>query len=119
MSLDLVVQVAIMWALGSPIYILAAGNLGYILCHVCALAAFLLLRRDQPNASRPLRLGTAWIGIAGVLVVLNLAFIVIGGPSYGMQSLLIGIGILLVALALYLFRIYVQDRQPAVQVAKS
>ena len=27
--------------------------------------------------------------------------------------------VLLVALALYLFRIYVQDRQPAVQVAKS
>jgi amino acid transporter len=119
MSLDLVVQVVVMWALGSPIYILAAGNLGYILCHVCALLAFLLLRRDQSTATRPLRLGTAWIGVAGVLVVMNLAFIVIGGPSYGMQSLLIGIGILLVALALYLFRIYVQDRQPAVQMAKS
>jgi amino acid transporter len=120
MTLDLVVQVALMWIFPtSPVAILAAGNLGYILCHVCALLAFLLLRRDQPTATRPLRLGTAWIGIAGVLVVLNLAFIVIGGPSYGMQSLLIGIGILLVALVLYLFRIYVQDRQPAVQVAKS
>jgi amino acid transporter len=119
MTLDLLVQLILMWTIGSPLYILAAGNLGYILCHVCALVAFILLRRDQPNAVRPLRLGSAWIGIAAVLAALNVVFIVIGGPTYGMQSLLIGIGILLVALALYLFRIYVQDRQPAVQVAKS
>jgi amino acid transporter len=119
MTLDLLVQLVLMWTIGSPLYILAAGNLGYILCHVCALVAFILLRRDQPNAVRPLRLGSAWVGMAGVLAALNVVFIVIGGPTYGMNSLLIGIGILLVALALYLFRIYVQDRQPAVQVAKS
>lgn len=120
MSLDLVIQVALMWIFPtSPAYILAASNLGYILCHVFALTAFILLRRDQPNAVRPIRLGNVWLWIAGLLAVVNLAFIVIGAPQYGWNALLVGIGLLALAFVLYLVRIYVQDRQPVGQVAKS
>jgi amino acid transporter len=118
MTLDLVVQTVLIWTIGSPQYILAAGNLGYILCHVCALLAFILLRRDQPAAARPIRLGSAWVGIAGVLAVLNVLFIVVGGPQYGWRSLIYGVIILLVALVLYLYRMLGQDRGTAPQIAK-
>lgn len=118
MTLDLLVQTVLIWTIGSPQYILAAGNLGYILCHVCALVAFILLRRDQPAAARPIRLGSPWVGIAGVLALLNVLFIVVGGPQYGWQSLIYGVIILLVALLLYLYRMLVQDRGTAPQIAK-
>lgn len=120
MTLDLCVQIALMWIFPtSPAYILAASNLGYILCHVFALTAFILLRRDQPDAARPIRLGSPWLGVAGLLAVVNLVFIVIGGPQYGWNALFVGIGLLLLAFLLYLYRVLVQDRQPAAQVVKS
>jgi hypothetical protein len=42
----------------------------------------------------------------------------VGGPQYCWQSLMYGVIILLVALLLYLYRILVQDRRPAAQIAK-
>lgn len=78
MSLDLVVQVVLMWVFGSPLAILAASNLGYVLCHVAALTGYILLRRDEPNAARPIRLGNVWVWIAGILAVANTVFILIG-----------------------------------------
>jgi amino acid transporter len=110
------VQIVLIWTLGDPLYILAASNLGYILCHVCALIAFILLRRDRPMAVRPIRLGAGWVYVAGLLAGLNLAFIVIGGPQYGIKPMLIGLAILLVALVLYLVRTRVQDRSAPVPV---
>jgi amino acid transporter len=123
MSLDLVVQVVLMWVFGSPLAILAASNLGYVLCHVAALVGYILLRRDQPNAERPIRLGNAWVWIAGILAAVNAVFILIGSWQYlpgwqGVGLLLAGIGLLALALVLYLFRIYVQDRQLQPGMAK-
>ncbi len=46
-------QIALIWTLGDPLYILAASNLGYMLTHVLALVGFILLRRDRPGAARP------------------------------------------------------------------
>lgn len=112
MTADLLIQVALMWLFPtSPAGILAASNLGYILCHVCALIAFILLRRDQPSATRPLRLSPIWVPIAGILGALNISFILIGNWQYDVKALGIGVLILLSGLMLYLFRIYVQDRE--------
>lgn len=133
MSLDLIVQVALMWIFGSPLAILAASNLGYVLSHVCALSAFVLLRRDQPNAVRPIRRSNIWVPIAIGLAALNALFILIGSWQYNLsignltaplgdnlKVLFTGIGLLLLAYLLYLFRIYVQDRQSAeIQMAKT
>jgi len=119
MTLDLVVQVVLIWTLSNPVSILAASNLGYILCHICALAAFVLLRRDQPNALRPLRLGNVWIGVAAVLAVLNAVFLLFGARSYGDGPFFVGVALLLSAYVFYLVRIYIQDPQPAVRAARS
>jgi amino acid transporter len=94
-----------------------------MLAHVFALAGFLLLRRDRPNWPRPIRLSSAWLPIAGALVAANLLFIVVGGfvysggflgidtqYGYGWDKTRIGLLVLLVSLALYIFRHVVQDR---------
>ncbi len=133
MTLDLIVQVAMIWTLGSPLAILAASNLGYVLSHVAALTAFILLRRDQPNALRPIRRGPIWLWIAGILAVVNSVFIVVGSLQYNLsvgnftapfsenlKIFLIGVALLLIAFLMYLYRVYVQDRsQPAAEIAKS
>ena len=118
MLLDAVLNIFLVTYLGTALAILAAGNLGYMLAHVFALSAFLLLRRDRPDWPRPIRLSRIWVPIAGVLVFLNLTFIVFGGfifadkYGYGLGKTMIGIAVLAVSLVLYAYRRKVQDRMP-------
>jgi amino acid transporter len=117
MDVDMVVNILAVLFLPTTVAILAASNLGYILCHFFALSAVLLLRRDRPNWPRPFRLATPWLYLAGLLAVANLVFAVIGSTSFkltgygGTRELLIGIGILVIACLLYAYRRLVEDRQ--------
>lgn len=118
MYVDVVANVLAVLFLPTTVAVLAAGNLGYVLCHVFALSAVVLLRRDRPHAPRPLRLSSGWVVTAGVLAVLNLALIVVGATSFSMTGyggpaqLLIGVGLLALGCVLYVWRQVVQDKQP-------
>jgi amino acid transporter len=118
MLLDAVLNIFLVTYLGTALAILAAGNLGYMLAHVFALSAFLLLRKDRPDWPRPIKLSRIWVPIAAVLVVLNLTFVVFGGfvyadeYGYGLGKTMIGIAVLAVSLLLYAYRRLVQDRMP-------
>ncbi len=120
MTVDMVVNIAVVLTLNSTIAILAASNLGYVLCHVFALSAVLLLRRDRPEWPRPLPLSQFWLWVAGFLALANLAFVVVGAPSFKLtgygsyKELLIGIGLLVAACLLYAYRRVVEDREPLV-----
>jgi amino acid transporter len=78
MTLDMLLNIFLLFAFPSIFFVLAAGNLGYMLSHVLALSGFLLLRRDRPNWPRPIKLGPVWVWLAGIFAVANLAFIVFG-----------------------------------------
>ena len=78
MTLDMVMNMFLLFAFPSIFFMLAAGNLGYMLSHVLALCGFLLLRRDRPTWPRPLQLGPIWVWAAGVFAVANLLFIIFG-----------------------------------------
>jgi amino acid transporter len=118
MTVDLVVNIVVVLTLNNTIAILAASNLGYVLCHVFALTAVLLMRRDLPTWPRPMALSSAWLRVAGVLAAANLAFVLIGAPSFsltgygGYKELLIGLLTLGAACVLYAYRRVVEDRQP-------
>lgn len=118
MLVDMVLNLCLLFFIGSPLAILVCGNLGYILAHFFALTGFLLLRRDRPKWPRPYRAPNSWVPLAGVLAGLNLLFIIYGvsNPNltgYGTtRDLLIGVGVLLISVLLYVFRRVVQDRQP-------
>ena len=52
MTVDLVVNVLLVLFVSSNLAILYLSNIGYVFCHVLALSAFLLLRKDRPNWPR-------------------------------------------------------------------
>ena len=118
MMVDAVLNIFLAVFFGTAIEILAAGNLGYMMAHVFALSAFVLLRRDRPNWPRPIKLARPWVYIAGLLALANLVFVAFGGfiladkYGYGLSKTLIGGAVLLVSVALYVYRRKVQDRLP-------
>jgi amino acid transporter len=78
MTLDLFMNIFLLMAFPSIFFVLAAGNLGYMLSHVIALSGFLLLRRDRPNWPRPIKLGPIWVAMAAIFATANFLFIVFG-----------------------------------------
>jgi amino acid transporter len=118
MTVDMVVNIALILFLGSTIDILAASNFGYILTHVLCLTGVLLLRKALPKWPRPLRLSKPWLWVAGILAVANAAFIVFGAPSFSITGygsyveLLMGLALEVVAILLFLYRRVIEDRQP-------
>ena len=97
--------------------LIAASNLGYVVAHFFAITAFILLRRDRPRWPRPIQLSSVWVPIAYVLAGISVVLTVIGfgwfqtaaGGYGGTKEKVIGVGILLVSIALFLFRRIVQD----------
>jgi amino acid transporter len=117
MSIDMVLNICFILFIGNIFGILAASNLGYVLAHVFALSGFVLLRRDRPLWPRPIKLGPAWVWIAGLLSLWSLCLTIIGfgwfqhaaGGYGGTKEKIIGVGVLAVSLVLFFFRRIVQD----------
>lgn len=78
MTLDMGLNIVLLFAMPSLVFTLAAGNIGYVFSHVLALSGFLLLRRDRPDWPRPLRHGPIWIAIAWLCLTLNLVGTIVG-----------------------------------------
>jgi amino acid transporter len=93
------------------------SNIGYVLCHVFALSAFLLLRRDRPNWPRPVKVSAPWVAVAAILMVYNAVILVVGAGApklngYGnWTDFFIGVGILVASVLLFFFRRLVQDKE--------
>jgi amino acid transporter len=107
MGVDLVTNLALIVLLGDLLAILAAGNLGYVLAHVLALSAFVLLRRDRPDQPRPVRLPRVFVPLAAGLALV-LAFVTaVGALAFditgygGTTELLVALGVLLAAALLF------------------
>ena len=117
MTVDLVVNIALVVFISSNLAILYMSNIGYVLCHIFALSAFLLLRKDRPNWPRPIRVGATWVPIAAALLFANMVFFAIGAfapklNGYGnWTDFGIGVGILVGSLLLFFFRRIVQDKE--------
>ena len=119
MSLDLIVNVILILFVGEALAVIVAGIVGYLLCHILSLTGFLNLRRDEPNAERPIKLGRQWLYIAAFLIVVDTAMLVVGALSasitgYGsIKELVIGVVVLSISVgAQAAYRRIVQDKQP-------
>lgn len=117
MYVDVVVNCLAVLFLPTTVAVLAASNLGYVACHVFALSAVVLLRRDRPAARRPLRLALPWVWLAGFLALLNVLITAVGATSFqltgygGLPELLVGLALLAVGCLLYVYRRVVEDKQ--------
>jgi amino acid transporter len=130
MLVDAVFNLTLLVVFDSTLAILAASNLGYVLAHIAALTGFILLRRDRPNAARPIRVSSLFVPIAGLLALANLVFVGYGFTNFALtgyastdangnpiqwfgvaRELWLGVLILLVGVALFLYRRTVEDKQ--------
>jgi amino acid transporter len=114
-----VVNIAVLLFVPSPVGIILAANLGYILAHSMANWSFVILRYSQPDATRPLRLrGPVWVPIAVFLgcfhlLILGLGIFNPGLAGYGgAKETMIGVVILLAGLLLWVIRRVFQDHEP-------
>ena len=57
MSVAVVLNLAMIFLLSSPLAMLVTANIGYLVAIFFALSGFILLRRDAPEQPRPVRLG--------------------------------------------------------------
>lgn len=116
LTTDMIINIAVLILLGEPIAILLASNLGYLSAVTLAVGAFVLLRKDEPHAVRPLKLQSYWIVIACVLFCINSFAIVIGvlNPGLtgygGLFETIVGIGILMLAAVFWFYRQKFQDK---------
>jgi amino acid transporter len=124
MTIDALLNIALITAFAGVIEILAVSNVGYVFATCAALGGFILLRRDRPQWPRPVRLANLWVPLAAVLFLINLTFLVVGGflysggflgiegYGYGWDKTRTGLLVLLAALLLYIWRHVVQDKIP-------
>jgi amino acid transporter len=117
MTLDMVINILFVLFIGNIFGILAASNIGYVLAHVFALSAYVLLRRDRPLWPRPINLAPYWTWIAGVLFIAFVVFTVVGvgwfqtaaGGYGGTKEKVIGFSVLAASILLFFVRRIVQD----------
>ena len=119
MTVDMVINILFLLFIGNIFGIYAASNLGYVLCHVFALSAYVLLRKDRPNWPRPIKLGAIWTPIAAILSIWCVILTVVGfgwfqtaaGGYGGSKEKVIGVGVLVIGVLLFFFRRIVQDKE--------
>jgi amino acid transporter len=115
----MVINILFLLFVGNIFGIYAASNLGYVLAHMFALSAFILLRRDRPNWPRPIKLSPIWVPISGILAVWCGILTIVGfgwfqtaaGGYGGSKEKVIGVGVLVISLVLFFFRRIVQDKE--------
>jgi amino acid transporter len=78
MALDCILNICLLYFAPSLLFILVAGNIGYVLSHVFALSGVLLLRRDRPDWPRPFRLARYWVPVIWACLAVNLIATVFG-----------------------------------------
>jgi len=107
-----VVNLILALALGEqPLYLLAAGQLGYML-FVAVPANFVpyFSRRFYPDVEREYRVSNWLVYIAVVIGFINLTLGIFGITYYGVKGTLGGIAVLLTVIPLYLYRRW-EDRR--------
>lgn len=116
LTFAVVLNLAVLFLLENTLAIIATGNLGYILAHVFALSAFLLLRRNRPDVPRPIRLPGLFVPLAAALAVFMAVTLVVGATSFsttgygGTKELLLALAVLGTSILMWLYRKHVQDR---------
>ncbi|MFF0435377.1 APC family permease [Streptomyces sp. NPDC004327] len=117
LTVALVLNVFVLTVLKTPLAIIVTGNLGYILTHALAISGFLLLRRDRPDAPRPIRLPGVFVPLAWVLTAVLVVILVVGATGFsvtgygGFKELGIAAALLALSVVLWFYRTRIQDRR--------
>jgi amino acid transporter len=86
LNVMLVLNVVLLVVLQQPLAIIVTGNLGYILAHVLAVTGFALLRKDRPEALRPIRLPRVFVPVSIGLAILLSVMLVVGATGFSVTG---------------------------------
>ena len=78
--------------------VVAAANVGYLIVFVLLPIAYLMLRRHPGGNPEGLRLGRPFVAVAVLLLLFNAVLLVFGGAQWGLQVVLVGLGVSLLIL---------------------
>lgn len=117
-TVQLLINVALVLFVGNALAVIVAGNVGYVLAHLLAVAGFVVLRKDQPDTPRPIRLPRRWLGIAAALALFDGLILLVGITSSaitgygGYKEVAIAIAVLAVSQVMYRWRQWQDRKQP-------
>lgn len=84
------------------INVVAVANVGYLLVFIILPMAYLVLRHREDGDPSGLRLPSAFRAVAIGLIALNAFVLVVGGVQWGLQVMLVGLGVCLLIIPLSL-----------------
>jgi len=96
--------------IGDPIWLVAAANFTYLIGICMPNIAAWLLRRDQPQASRPYRAPRGTVGLGLIASVIWLVSAILGFQQFGLPTVLFGIALAYSGAVLYAWRL-IEDRR--------
>lgn len=121
LNVMLVLNIVLLVVLQQPLAIIVTGNLGYILAHVLAVAGFAVLRKDRPNALRPILLPRVFVPLSIGLAVLLAIMLVVGATGFSITGyggvLELGIAVSILAGGVLLWWIVGRRDRAAVRAA--
>ena len=112
MGFDVVVNLFLMM-LGTPIAILAASTVGYMITNIVDLLGGWMLDKDTRKMSVPYRAPRLALRLAPALAGLNFLLLFGGAPTWGWGPVALGWVIVLLSIPLYLYRQWSDRRAPA------
>lgn len=109
LNVMLVLNIVVLVVLQSPLAIIVTGNLGYILTHIFAVSGFFILRKDRPDAKRPIRLPNFFVPLSIALTAFMVLILVVGATGFsitgygGFKELAIALGVLATGIIIWVF----------------
>lgn len=109
LNVMLVLNIVVLVVLQSPLAIIVTGNLGYILTHIFAVSGFFMLRKDRPEANRPIKLAPWFVPLSVLLTIFMVIILVVGATGFsvtgygGFKELGIALGVLATGVVMWLF----------------
>ena len=109
LNVMVVLNIVVLVVLQSPLAIIVTGNLGYILTHIFAVSGFFMLRKDRPNATRPIKLAPWFVPLSLVLTAFMVVILVVGATGFsvtgygGYKELAIALGVLAAGVVIWIF----------------
>ena len=109
LNVMLVLNIVVLVVLQSPLAIIVTGNLGYILTHIFAVSGFFILRKDRPDAKRPIRLSNFFVPLSIALTAFMVLILVVGATGFsitgygGFKELAIALGVLATGIIIWVF----------------
>lgn len=99
-----------------PTFLVVAGGMSYFLMIVLASFSVLVMRKDFPEAVRTHRTPTIICYLSAASGVFYLVMLIVGTAPYGLKTIAYGLFATLIALPLYWYRVYIEDKRSNVVV---